>query len=80
MQIGPTQYRTRTIFKNVSPEVLRDFFWDDEFRAEWDKMLVEYRTLQVCSKNGTMIVQWIRKVRHLKKPVLQKRRQELIFL
>ncbi|BBG93766.1 Polyketide cyclase/dehydrase and lipid transport superfamily protein [Prunus dulcis] len=26
-QLGPTQYRTRTVFENASPELLRNFFW-----------------------------------------------------
>ncbi|KAM5568447.1 hypothetical protein ABKV19_016151 [Rosa sericea] len=60
--LGPTQYRTKTVFENVSPEVLRDFFWDDEFRTRWDKTLIHTKVLSVCLQTGTMIVHWIRKL------------------
>ncbi|OWM76313.1 uncharacterized protein LOC116210345 isoform X2 [Punica granatum] len=60
--VGPMQCRTRTVFENVSPELLRDFFWDDEFRTKWDKMLVYFKTLCVCPHTGTMVVHWIRKL------------------
>ncbi|XP_004298241.1 PREDICTED: stAR-related lipid transfer protein 7, mitochondrial-like isoform X1 [Fragaria vesca subsp. vesca] len=59
---GPPQYRTRTVFENVSPEILRDFFWDDEFRPRWDKMLIHSKVLSTCLQTGTMIVHWIRKL------------------
>lgn len=62
LQLGPTQYRSRTVFENVSPELLRDFFWDDEFRPKWDKMLIRSKVLSTCLQSGTVIVHWIRKV------------------
>ncbi|KAJ8768410.1 hypothetical protein K2173_021563 [Erythroxylum novogranatense] len=58
---GPPQYRSRTIFEDATPELVRDFFWDDEFRMKWDDMLVHAATLDECPTTGTMIVQWIRK-------------------
>ncbi|WCJ27586.1 Polyketide cyclase/dehydrase and lipid transport superfamily protein [Euphorbia peplus] len=58
---GPTQYRSRTVFENAMPELVRDFFWDDEFRAKWDDMLAYSNTLHDCALTGTMLVQWIRK-------------------
>lgn len=61
-QVGPTQCRTRTVLENTSPELLRDFYWDDEFRIKWDKMLVYFKTLYACPQTGTMVVHWIRKV------------------
>lgn len=62
-ETGPPQYRSRTLYEDVTPETLRDFFWDDEFRieAKWDDMLIYHKTLEECSKTGTMIVQWVRK-------------------
>ncbi|XP_020424598.1 stAR-related lipid transfer protein 7, mitochondrial isoform X1 [Prunus persica] len=60
--LGPTQYRTRTVFENVSPELLRNFFWDDEFRPQWDNTLIHFQTLRVCPKTGSMTVHWIRKL------------------
>ncbi|KAJ9174346.1 hypothetical protein P3X46_017377 [Hevea brasiliensis] len=58
---GPPQYQTRTVFENATPEMVRDFFWDDEFRATWDDMLAYSATIDECLTTGTMIVQWIRK-------------------
>lgn len=58
---GPPQYRSRTVFEDASPELVRDFFWDDEFRSRWDDMLIHASTLQECEVTGTMIVHWVRK-------------------
>ncbi|XP_050376806.1 uncharacterized protein LOC126794190 [Argentina anserina] len=60
-QTGPPQYRSRTVFEDASPETVRDFFWDDEFRAKWDDMLLEASTLEECPTTGTMLVHWVRK-------------------
>ncbi|MQL86680.1 hypothetical protein Taro_019216 [Colocasia esculenta] len=62
-EVGPPQYRSRTIFEEATPETVRDFFWDDEFRMEgkWDDMLLYHKTLEECTMTGTMIVHWIRK-------------------
>lgn len=58
---GPPQYRNRTIFEDATPEMVRDFFWDDEFRPKWDDMLMHATTLEECPTTGTMVVQWVRK-------------------
>ncbi|KAK6948027.1 START domain [Dillenia turbinata] len=60
---GPPQYRSRTVFENATPELVRDFFWDDVFRmkSKWDDMLLQATTLEECPTTGTMIVQWVRK-------------------
>ncbi|EOA13354.1 hypothetical protein CARUB_v10026389mg [Capsella rubella] len=58
---GPTEYRSRTVFEDATPEILRDFFWDDEFRPTWDTMLSNSTTVEECTSTGTMIVRWIRK-------------------
>ncbi|XBI87232.1 hypothetical protein VPH35_025357 [Triticum aestivum] len=62
-QNGPPQYRSSTIFEDASPDVVRDFFWDDDFRISntWDDMLLEHDTLEECTKTGTMVVRWVRK-------------------
>lgn len=44
------------------PEMVREFFWDDEFRPKWDDMLAYSKTINECPTTGTMVVQWIRKV------------------
>ncbi|CAL5035818.1 unnamed protein product [Urochloa decumbens] len=60
---GPPQFRSSTIFEDASPEVARDFFWDDDFRMKntWDDMLLQHETLEECTKTGTMVVRWVRK-------------------
>lgn len=60
-ETGPPQYRSRTVYEDVTPELMRDFFWDDEFRAKWDDMLLHAETLEDCPTTGTMLVQWVRK-------------------
>ncbi|KAA8526073.1 hypothetical protein F0562_007827 [Nyssa sinensis] len=62
LQNGPPQYRTRTVYEDATPELVRDFFWDDDFRMKWDDMLIQAETLEECPTTGTMIVQWVRKV------------------
>lgn len=58
---GPPQYRTCSIFEDATPEMVRDFFWDDEFRMKWDNMLTYAKTLEESHTTGTMMVQWVRK-------------------
>lgn len=58
---GPPQYRSRTVFDDATPEMVRDFFWDDQFREKWDDMLIQSTTLEECPTTGTMLVQWVRK-------------------
>uniref|UniRef100_A0A7N0UJZ5 START domain-containing protein n=1 Tax=Kalanchoe fedtschenkoi TaxID=63787 RepID=A0A7N0UJZ5_KALFE len=58
---GPPQYRSRTVYEDVTPELVRDFFWDDEFRKNWDDMLIHSSTLEECPVTGSMLVHWIRK-------------------
>ncbi|KAF5729786.1 hypothetical protein HS088_TW20G00150 [Tripterygium wilfordii] len=60
-ETGPPQYRSSTIFENATPEMVRDFFWDDEFRLKWDDMIVSAETLEECPSTGNMVVQWVRK-------------------
>ncbi|XP_021816568.1 uncharacterized protein LOC110758907 [Prunus avium] len=60
-ETGPPQYRSSTIYEDATPEQLRDFFWDDEFRSKWDDMLIYASTLEECPTTGTMLVHWVRK-------------------
>ncbi|CAK9167463.1 unnamed protein product [Ilex paraguariensis] len=60
-ETGPPQYRTRSVFEDATPEMLRDFFWDDEFRLKWDDMLIHAETLEDCPITGNMVVKWVRK-------------------
>ncbi|XP_021727741.1 uncharacterized protein LOC110694877 [Chenopodium quinoa] len=58
---APTIYRSRTLFEDATAEMVRDFFWDDEFRPKWDPMLTYFKILEDYSHTGTMIVHWIKK-------------------
>jgi len=59
---GPIMYCSRTIFEDATPELVRDFFWDGDFRLKWDPMLAHSKTLDEFPQNGTTIVHWIKKV------------------
>lgn len=59
--VGAVIYRSRTVFEDATAEMVRDFFWDDEFRCKWDNMLTYYKILEEFPQNGTMIVHWIKK-------------------
>lgn len=48
--------------EDVSPTMMRDFFWDNDFRQVWDDMLVHTKTLEDCKETGSEIVHWVRKV------------------
>ncbi|KAE8730713.1 putative beta-1,3-galactosyltransferase 6 [Hibiscus syriacus] len=58
---GPTEYRSRTVFEDATPEMVRDLFWDDQFRPKWDKMLASAATMEEYPTTGTMVVHWVRK-------------------
>ncbi|EPS63012.1 hypothetical protein M569_11775, partial [Genlisea aurea] len=58
---GPPQYCSRTVYEDATPELLRDFFWDDEFRLKWDDMIVQADILEESAITGAMVVHWIRK-------------------
>ncbi|XP_074563876.1 uncharacterized protein LOC141820454 isoform X2 [Curcuma longa] len=58
---GPIIFRTRTIFEDATPELVRDFFWDDDFRLKWDSMLAYLKILEEFHQSGTMIIHWIKK-------------------
>lgn len=53
------------MFEDATPELVRDFFWDDEFRLKWDDMLIHASILEECPTTGTMVVHWVRKVRRI---------------
>lgn len=62
-------YRSRTVFEDATPEIVRDFFWDDDFRLKWDPMLSYFELLEELPCTGTSIVHWIKKVRRNFTPV-----------
>ncbi|KAI0504781.1 hypothetical protein KFK09_015734 [Dendrobium nobile] len=60
-ETGPIVYRSRTIFEDATPELVRDFFWDDDFRLKWDSMLAYFKMLEEFPESGTTIVHWVKK-------------------
>ncbi|CAN8269400.1 unnamed protein product [Cochlearia groenlandica] len=58
---GPMKYLSTTVFEDCSPEVLRDFYMDNEYRKQWDKTVVEHEQLQVDSNSGIEIGRTIKK-------------------
>ncbi|CAD6220847.1 unnamed protein product [Miscanthus lutarioriparius] len=58
---GPIMYCSRTIFEDATPELVRDFFWDGDFRLKWDPMLAYSKTLDEFPQSGATIVHWIKK-------------------
>ncbi|KAH7291960.1 hypothetical protein KP509_29G043900 [Ceratopteris richardii] len=60
-QHGPTEYRTQHVFKNVTPIMMKDFFWDDEHRHEWDSLIRSARCIEGCFETGENVSHWIKK-------------------
>ncbi|URE15949.1 hypothetical protein MUK42_12341 [Musa troglodytarum] len=52
---GPLKYLSVTTFEKCSAELLRDFYMDNEYRKEWDKILIQHDQLQVDENSGTEI-------------------------
>lgn len=42
--------------------MLRDFYMDNDYRKQWDKMVLEHEQLQVDESNGTEIGRTIKKL------------------
>ena len=62
LQDGPTEYKSRTVFEDSTPDLVKDFYWDDDFRPVWDDMLIHAKTLEGCMETGAEIAHWVRKV------------------
>lgn len=60
-QVGPVKYLSVTIFEDCSPEMLRDFYMDNDYRKQWDKMLIEHEQLHVDKNNGVEVGRTIKK-------------------
>ncbi|ESQ48719.1 hypothetical protein EUTSA_v10020844mg [Eutrema salsugineum] len=58
---GPMKYLSTTVFEDCSPEALRDFYMDNEYRKQWDKTVVEHEQLQVDRDSGIEIGRTIKK-------------------
>ncbi len=58
---GATEYLSVTVFENCSTKLLRDFYMDSDFRAGWDRTLIQHRQLEVCQVTGTEVGHMIKK-------------------
>ncbi|XP_028759096.1 uncharacterized protein LOC114718015 [Neltuma alba] len=58
---GPLKYLSMTVFDEVSPEVLREFYLDSDYRKKWDKTVVEHEQLQVDKSSGIEVGRTIKK-------------------
>ncbi|CAJ1951501.1 unnamed protein product [Sphenostylis stenocarpa] len=63
---GPLKYLSKTVFNDVSSEMLRNFYMDNDYRKQWDKTLVEHNQLQVDESNGIEVGHTIKKFPLLK--------------
>ncbi|XVE91148.1 hypothetical protein DITRI_Ditri20bG0131400 [Diplodiscus trichospermus] len=57
----PLKYLSTTVFECCSPELLRDFYMDNDYRKQWDKTLLDHRQLQMDTTNGIEIGHTIKK-------------------
>ncbi|XP_015894067.2 uncharacterized protein LOC107428111 [Ziziphus jujuba] len=58
---GPVKYLSVTVFENCSPEMLRDFYMDNDYRKMWDKTLLDHKQLQVDENSGVEVGRTIKK-------------------
>ncbi|KAG0460675.1 hypothetical protein HPP92_020972 [Vanilla planifolia] len=60
---APPQYRSRTVFEDATPELVRTSSGMMIFRikSKWDDMLLYHASLKECPVTGTMLVHWVRK-------------------
>ena len=61
LQNGPLRYLSKTVFNDISSEMLRNFYMDNDYRKQWDKTLVEHNQLQVDEFDGTEVGHTIKK-------------------
>ncbi|XP_007023603.2 PREDICTED: uncharacterized protein LOC18595539 [Theobroma cacao] len=57
----PLKYLSTTVFESCSPELLRDFYMDNDYRKQWDKTLFDHIQLQMDRTNGIEIGRTIKK-------------------
>ncbi|KAB2081280.1 hypothetical protein ES319_A05G121300v1 [Gossypium barbadense] len=51
----PLKYLSTTVFEGCSPELLRDFYMDNDYRKQWDKTVIDHVQLQMNTTNGIEI-------------------------
>ncbi|TKY64716.1 StAR-related lipid transfer protein 7 [Spatholobus suberectus] len=63
---GPLRYLSKTVFNDISSEMVRNFYMDNDYRKQWDKTLVEHNQLLVDKSDGTEVGHTIKKFPLLK--------------
>lgn len=63
---GPLRYLSVTVFNNISAEMLRNFYMDNDYRKQWDKTVVEHNQLQVDKSDGSEVGRTVKKFPLLK--------------
>ncbi|XP_022983283.1 uncharacterized protein LOC111481908 [Cucurbita maxima] len=58
---GPLKYSSVTIFENCCPELLRDFYMDNDFRRQWDSTVLMHEQLQMDETSGVEVGRTLKK-------------------
>ncbi|KAJ1429261.1 START-like domain superfamily [Sesbania bispinosa] len=58
---GPLRYLSITVFNDISSEMLRNFYMDNDYRKQWDKTLAEHNQLQVQESDGAEVGRTVKK-------------------
>lgn len=66
LQNGPLRYLSMTVFNDISAEMLRNFYMDNDYRKQWDKTVVEHDQLQVDESDGSEFGRTVKKFPLLK--------------
>ncbi|KAG4158191.1 hypothetical protein ERO13_D02G105300v2 [Gossypium hirsutum] len=57
----PLKYLSTAVFESCSPELLRDFYMDNDYRKQWDKTILDHVQLQVYTTSGVEIGRTLKK-------------------
>ncbi|KAL4312046.1 hypothetical protein GQ457_01G024480 [Hibiscus cannabinus] len=57
----PLKYLSTTVFESCSPDLLRDFYMDNDYRKQWDKTVIDHMQLQVDTTTGIEIGRTVKK-------------------
>ncbi|XP_050223302.1 uncharacterized protein LOC126673265 [Mercurialis annua] len=58
---APIKYLSTTVFENCSPELLKDFYMDSDYRLQWDNTLLHHHQLQLHPSSGIEVGRTIKK-------------------
>ena len=50
-----------TIFNDISTEMLRNFYMDNDYRKQWDKTVIEHNQLQAYESEGVEVGRTVKK-------------------